>query len=104
MVRVEGVGRTKLEDAMLHQACVAWDLDLTAIQMKILRELMGGNKQAKGRALAGRPGRSLLRKGGGQGRPGYGLLQPEAGSLPQQRLQEEGKDVRKLLMARKEGS
>ena len=46
--RFEGLCRTELEDAMFHR-----DLDLTAIQMKILQELMGGSKQAKGRASAG---------------------------------------------------
>ena len=38
---------------MFQQACAAQDLDLTAIQIEILCELMGGGKQAKGRASAG---------------------------------------------------
>ena len=38
---------------MFHQACAARYLDLTAIQMEILWELMGKGKQAKGRATAG---------------------------------------------------
>ena len=31
VVRFKGVGRTELEDAMLHQACAVRDLDLNAI-------------------------------------------------------------------------
>ena len=51
MVRFKGFGRTELEDPMFHQAC-GRDLDLTAIQTEILQKLMGGGKQAKGRAQA----------------------------------------------------
>jgi hypothetical protein len=37
---------------MFHPACVARDMDLTAIQMEILWELMNRGKQANGRASA----------------------------------------------------
>ena len=38
---------------MFHPACVARDMDLTAIQMEILSELMVGGKKTKGKASAG---------------------------------------------------
>ena len=53
MVRFEGADRTELKDAMFHQSCAAQDLDLTAIQMEILSELMVGGKKTKGKASAG---------------------------------------------------
>ena len=39
MVRFEGLVRAELVDAMFHQACASWDLDLTAIQIEILPEM-----------------------------------------------------------------
>jgi hypothetical protein len=67
----------------------------------ILWELMCGGKRAKGRTSASL---AELRKGGSDGRPGHGRLQPEAGPLPQISRQAEAKDVEKLLSVRKEGS
>ena len=103
MVRVEGVGRTKLEDAMLHQACVAWDLDLTAIQMEILWELMGGGKQAMGRASAIMPDLHFERGEvmDAQAMVNFNL---KLTLCPRSACRRKAKNVEKLLMVRKEGS
>ena len=49
MLSYEGVGKIELED----EADAVGDFILTAIQMAILQQLMGGGKQVKGRASAG---------------------------------------------------
>ena len=103
VVRLEGVGKAELEDAIFHQVCAACDLDLTATKMEILRELMGGGNQAKGRASAGLAEVHYER---GEVVDAKAMINfnLKLALCPRSACRRKAKDMEKLLTVRKEGS
>ena len=82
---------------------MARDLDLTTIQMEILRELMGGGKQVKGRASA-----SLVEVHyeSGEVADAKSMIDFNLKLVlcPRSAFRRKAKEVEKLLTVRKEGS